>query len=65
MGFMTGTAQIVREFTFTPEFIISSNLVTRFEYRHDWSSAPVFDVSDSDDDPSKQHTIGVGLLLKF
>ena len=65
MGFTTGTAQRIREFTLTPEFIISKNLVTRFEYRHDWSTEPTFSVSGPDDDPKKQHTVGVGLILKF
>jgi putative OmpL-like beta-barrel porin-2 len=65
MGFMTGTAQILKEFTLTPEFTISNNLVTRFEYRHDWGNRPTFEVSDPSDDPHKQNTIGVGMILKF
>ncbi|HWP84929.1 MAG TPA: outer membrane beta-barrel protein [Terriglobia bacterium] len=65
MGFSTGTAQILREFTLTPEFIISDNLVTRLEWRRDWSNRGVFEVRDAGDDPAVQHTVGVGLLLKF
>ena len=65
MGFTTGTDQRIREFTITPEIIISENLVTRFEYRHDWSSEPTFSISDPGDDAKKQHTIGAGVILKF
>jgi hypothetical protein len=65
MGFMTGTAQRLKEFTITPEFVISENLVTRFEFRHDWSNAPSFETEDPDDDPSKQSTASVGMILKF
>lgn len=64
-GFTTGTRQQLKEFTITPEFLINENLVTRFEYRHDWSNAATFSVSDPDDNPRKQHTVGVGMILKF
>jgi hypothetical protein len=65
MGFTTGTAQILKSFTLTPEVTVSDNLVMRFEYRHDWGDAGTFEVSDSDDDPTKQDTLGVGMILKF
>jgi hypothetical protein len=65
MGFSTGTRQQVKEFTLTPEFVISENLITRFEYRHDWSNEPTFTVSDPSDDPTKQDTVAAGLILKF
>ena len=65
MGFTTGANQRIREFTLTPEFIIKENLITRFEYRHDWSTQGVFTVDEPDDDPTKQHTLGVGMILKF
>ena len=65
MGFMTGTAQRLKEFTITPEFVISENLVTRFEWRRDWSNAESFAVSSPDDDPTVQSTVGVGMILKF
>ena len=64
-GFATGTAQKMKEFTITPEFTLSDNLVTRFEYRHDWSDAESFEVSDPTDDATKQDTAAVGLILKF
>ncbi|MBI4461104.1 MAG: porin [Acidobacteria bacterium] len=66
MGITTGTRQQLKEFTLTPEFIVSNNLVMRFEYRHDWSNEPSFTTSgDPKDDPKKQDTLGVGMILKF
>jgi hypothetical protein len=65
MGYTTGTRQQVKEFTLTPEFVVSENLITRFEYRHDWSNEPTFTVSDPSDDPTKQDTVAAGLILKF
>lgn len=66
MAVTTGTRQQLKEFTITPEFIVSNNLVMRFEYRHDWSNEPTFTTSgDLKDDPKKQDTLGVGMILKF
>jgi len=65
MGFTTGTAQILKSFTLTPEFAVSDNLVARFEYRHDWGNQGTFEVEDPSDDPGKQDTLGVGMILKF
>ena len=64
MGFTTGTRQQLKEFTITPEFLISENLVTRFEYRRDWSNASVFG-GDTRKDTRSQDTAAVGLILKF
>lgn len=41
-GFTTGLAQTIKEFTFTTEQKISGNLLTRFEYRRDFSDEPFF-----------------------
>jgi Putative beta-barrel porin-2, OmpL-like. bbp2 len=65
MGFTTGTPQILREITLTPEFTVSDNLVMRFEYRHDWGTEPTFAVNDPSDDAGKQDTLGVGMILSF
>jgi hypothetical protein len=64
-SFITGTRQQLKEFTITPEFVISNNLVTRFEYRHDWSNEPTFAIGSSTKDPQVQDTAAVGLILKF
>lgn len=41
-GFSTGTAQDVQEFTGTWEFKWIQGLLTRVEYRQDWSDVPFF-----------------------
>lgn len=41
-GFMTGTAQDVQEVTGTYEYKWSQGLLTRLEYRHDWSDVAFF-----------------------
>jgi hypothetical protein len=41
-GFNTGTAQKVKEVTFTGEYKIIEGLLWRAEYRHDWSDQPFF-----------------------
>ncbi|MBI4443746.1 MAG: outer membrane beta-barrel protein [Acidobacteria bacterium] len=64
MGFTTGARQQLKEFTITPEFIINENLVTRFEYRRDWTNAGVFG-GDTQEDARSQDTAAVGLILKF
>lgn len=61
MGFTTGARQQLKEFTITPEFLINEHMVTRFEYRRDWSNADVF----GGDGPFSQDTAAVGLILKF
>jgi hypothetical protein len=42
-GFTTGTPQNIREFTLTGEYKWIEGLMTRLEYRHDWSNANVFE----------------------
>ena len=61
MGFTTGTIQQLKEFTITPEFQVNEHMVTRFEYRRDWSNADVF----GGDNGFSQDTAAVGLILKF
>jgi hypothetical protein len=41
-GFSTGVAQKVKEFTVTGEYKMSSWLMSRLEFRHDWSNQPYF-----------------------
>jgi hypothetical protein len=42
-GFMTGTVQKLKEITMTAEFKAKEGVLTRLEYRRDWSNAPAFD----------------------
>ena len=41
-GFSTGTAQSVKEFTATGEYKMNSWLMSRLEFRDDWSNQPFF-----------------------
>ena len=63
-GFTTGARQQVKEITFTPEFLIGENFITRFEYRRDWSNAATFSRGPAESGFS-QDTVGLGVILKF
>ena len=63
-GFTTGARQQLKEITITPEFLIGEHLVTRFEYRRDWSNADTFSRGPEESGRS-QDTAAVGLILKF
>jgi hypothetical protein len=41
-GFSTGMAQTVKEATVTGEYKMSTWLMTRLEFRDDWSNQPYF-----------------------
>jgi Putative beta-barrel porin-2, OmpL-like. bbp2 len=45
-GFSTGTAQELKEFTATYEYKWAEGLLTRIEYRRDWSDEPFFHKGD-------------------
>jgi hypothetical protein len=42
-GFISGTAQKLKEFTLTGEYKWTEGLLSRLEYRRDWSNQPVFE----------------------
>lgn len=62
-GFSTGTVQQVKEFTWTLERIIAEKLITRFEYRYDYSNEPTF--VKGDQPVSSQNTLALGLIYTF
>jgi hypothetical protein len=43
-GFWTATPQALKEFTLTGETKLNDNIITRLEYRRDWSDQPFFQV---------------------
>jgi hypothetical protein len=47
-GYSTGTAQDVQEATGTYEYKWTDGLLTRVEYRHDWSDVPFFHKGDAE-----------------
>lgn len=59
-GFSTGVAQNVKEFTLTGEYKMSSWLLTRVEFRDDWSDQPFFQKNGGSS--KNQPTILLGLV---
>jgi Putative beta-barrel porin-2, OmpL-like. bbp2 len=63
-AFMTGTRQTLQEFTLTSEFKIAKSLITRLEYRRDFSDA-VFFPTDTGSKKKSQTSLTVGVLYAF
>lgn len=63
-AFMTGTPQRVQEITLTSEFTIAKALVTRLEYRRDFSNTAFFQTAGEGAKKS-QSTLTVGVLYVF
>lgn len=62
-GSRTGASQDLYEVTLTGEYRWTDHLITRLEYRHDWSSKdPFFDDGDFDD---QQDTAFVNAVYEF
>ena len=62
-GFSTGTVQKVKEFTLTGEYKMASWLLSRFEFRNDWSDQPFFETNGA---PSHhQPTVLLGMVAFF
>jgi len=64
-GFSTGVTQKVKEFTLTGEMKLKEGLLTRLEYRHDWSNAPFFDRGNNTMVAKTQDTVLVGIVAFF
>lgn len=63
-GFSTGSAQALKEFTGTYEYRWLSGLLTRVEYRRDWSNVDFFHKGDSEM-VDAQSTLTVALIAFF
>ena len=62
-GFTTGTGQQMKEFTGTFERRVAHRLLTRLEYRYDYSNQPTFVKGDH---PVRgQNTVAAGLVYTF
>ena len=61
---MTGTAQKLQEFTLTSEFKIAKALITRLEYRRDFSDTAFFP-TESEGKKKAQSTLTVGVIYAF
>ncbi len=63
-GYSTGTAQKLQEFTGTYEYKWAEGLLTRAEYRRDWSDQPFFHKGDTNM-VDAQSTVSVGFIAFF
>lgn len=63
-GFITGTSQKLKEFTITGEYKWTEGLLSRVEYRRDWSDQPVFE-RGTGGTFKNQTTVLVGVVAFF
>ena len=64
-GFSTGTAQKLKEFTLTSEYRMAEGLLTRVEYRRDWSDQPLFERGAGPGLWKNQDTLLAGFVAYF
>ena len=64
-GFITGVKQKVQEFTLTYEYKWIEGLLTRIEYRRDWSDKPFFDRGGQLSNSKTQNTLAIGIVAFF
>ncbi len=61
-GLFSGTTQALKEFTGTYEYKVAEGLLTRLEYRRDWSNRPFFLTNKPGVLSSNQDTLTVGMV---
>ena len=61
-GLFSGTSQALKEFTGTYEYKVADGLLTRFEYRRDWSNIPFFLTNKVGVLSSNQDTLTLGMV---
>jgi hypothetical protein len=64
-GFTTGLAQTVKEFTITGEYKLTDWLMTRGEFRTDWSNKPFFEQGTPGIMSKTQSTLLLGMIAYF
>ncbi len=64
-GFTTGLAQELKEITLTYEYKFASSLLTRIEFRRDWSTASTFEDASGNFTKNNQNTILFGSVYTF
>jgi hypothetical protein len=62
-GLSTGTAQSVKEFTLTGEYKMTGWLMSRLEFRNDWSNQPFFETNNGSS--KSQPTVLLGMVALF
>ncbi|MEQ1949720.1 MAG: outer membrane beta-barrel protein [Bryobacteraceae bacterium] len=63
-GFITGSVQTLKEFTGTLNYEFLPGVMTKFEYRHDWSDIPYF-ATGTVGTKKNQDTALIGLVMYF
>ncbi len=64
-GFITGTAQTLKEFTMTAECKLAEGFLARMEYRRDWSDKSFFDRGNELAAARSQSTLLIGFVAYF
>jgi hypothetical protein len=64
-GFATGAPQKLKEFTLTGEYKMAEGILSRLEYRRDWSNVAYFDRGPSFGSYKSQNTLLVGFVAYF
>jgi hypothetical protein len=64
-GFITGRRQQLKEVTLTAEYAWHQDLLTRLEYRRDWSNQPYFDRGSQLASYKHQDTLAIAFLAFF
>jgi len=64
-GFSTGTPQKLKEFTVTAEYKLAEGVLSRLEYRRDWSDVAFFERGATPGGSKNQDTVLVGFVAYF
>lgn len=64
-GFSTGIPQKLKEFTITGEYKMAEGILSRLEYRRDWSDIPFFERGATPGLYKSQNTLLVGFVAYF
>ncbi len=64
-GFITGTAQALKEVTMTFEYKFNDNFLSRLEYRRDWSDRAFFDRGNELANAKAMSTVTLGFVAYF
>lgn len=62
-GFWTGTPQAFKDFTLTGEMKINESIISRLEYRKDWSDQPFFQVGQTPGLSKHQNMLVAGFVF--
>jgi hypothetical protein len=62
-GFTTGLKQDLKEVTMTGEYKHNSHLLTRLEFRHDWSDKPFYDAGSKTAAKTHLDTLTLGVIV--